>query len=349
MAEETPAAAGTPAPGPTAGGLLRRAREAQGLHIAVLAASLKVPQRKLEALERDRLDELPDATFARALAQTMCRALKIDPAPVLDLLPRAGAGGATLDQVSAGLNTPFRDKTSAVEPAVGLVLRHPATVLVGLLLAAALALWFWPRKPAAPIPVPVTESVPPPHPPGPGELGRKGGDHRWRRTGARAVDDQHRHGGRHRHRDPGQGTRHRGLGDGAHHRQHARGGRGGAAHPRAARPHGHRRAADRRLPLQRPPSAHRVPGDGPGAVEVPHQPGQCRQGRQEGPPVRDDGRGGDEAPESGAHRRQLGQPGPGTAGVDDGRERAARRALGRPPGHVPGADRIGARLGHLRP
>jgi (E)-4-hydroxy-3-methylbut-2-enyl-diphosphate synthase len=29
--------------------------------------------------------------------------------------------------------------------------------------------------------------------------------------------------------------------------------RGGAAHPRAARPHGRRRAAGRRLPLQRPP------------------------------------------------------------------------------------------------
>jgi cytoskeleton protein RodZ len=164
MADETPIAAATPAPVPTAGSLLRRAREAQGLHIAVLAASLKVPQRKLEALERDRLDELPDATFARALAQTMCRALKIDPAPVLELLPRAGAGAAALDQVSAGLNTPFRDKPSAVEPAVGLVLRHPATVIVGLLLVAALALWFWPRTPAVPAPPPVTETLPTPPP-----------------------------------------------------------------------------------------------------------------------------------------------------------------------------------------
>jgi (E)-4-hydroxy-3-methylbut-2-enyl-diphosphate synthase len=59
-----------------------------------------------------------------------------------------------------------------------------------------------------------------------------------------------------------------------------------AAHPRAARPHGHRRAADRRLPLQRPPPADRVPGLRRGAVQVPHQPRQRGQGRQEGPPVR---------------------------------------------------------------
>ena len=71
----------------TAGGLLRQARQAQGLHIAALAAAIKVTPRKLELLEADRLDELPDATFTRALAQTVCRTLKIDAAPVLALLP----------------------------------------------------------------------------------------------------------------------------------------------------------------------------------------------------------------------------------------------------------------------
>ena len=55
------------------GALLREAREAQGLHIAALAAAIKVTQKKLELLEADRFDALPDATFARALAQTVCR------------------------------------------------------------------------------------------------------------------------------------------------------------------------------------------------------------------------------------------------------------------------------------
>ena len=51
---------------------------------------IKVAPRKLEALEADRYDELPDLTFTRALAQTVCRALKIDAEPVLAKLPPAG-------------------------------------------------------------------------------------------------------------------------------------------------------------------------------------------------------------------------------------------------------------------
>lgn len=160
MAEPTPDGAVTPAP--TAGSLLRKAREAQGLHIAMLAASLKIPQRKLEALERDRLDELPDVTFARALAQTVCRALKIDAEPVLALLPRAGP--AALDQVSAGLNTPFRDRPAAIDPAVGQLLRHPATAIVLVLAAAALAVWFWPRAGDDRM-APTSTEMPPTRPP----------------------------------------------------------------------------------------------------------------------------------------------------------------------------------------
>lgn len=144
MADDAPQA---PA---TAGGRLRQAREAQGLHIAALAASLKVPVRKLEALERDRYDELPDATFTRALAQTVCRALKIDAAPVLALLPRAEA--VALDPISAGINAPFRDKNAGAEPVLGGLLRHPATAIVALLAAGAAAVAFWPRGLSLPVP-----------------------------------------------------------------------------------------------------------------------------------------------------------------------------------------------------
>ncbi len=67
----------------TAGALLRSAREASGLHIAALAVSMKVPVKKLEALEADRYEALPDAVFVRALASGVCRALKVDPEPIL--------------------------------------------------------------------------------------------------------------------------------------------------------------------------------------------------------------------------------------------------------------------------
>lgn len=121
----------------TAGAWLRRARQQRGLHIAALAVMLKVPQAKLEAVEADRWDDLPDATFARALATAMCRALKVDAAPLLGMLP---VGQHALD-VSPGLNQPFRDRGGLDEG--GRVLARP--VIWGpavLLLAAAAIYWF---------------------------------------------------------------------------------------------------------------------------------------------------------------------------------------------------------------
>lgn len=92
----------------TAGELLRAAREQQGVHLAVLAASLKVAPRKLELLESNRYEELPDPTFARALALSMCRALKIDPEPVLARLPQPHSH--RFETMAGGLNQPFRDR-----------------------------------------------------------------------------------------------------------------------------------------------------------------------------------------------------------------------------------------------
>ena len=89
------------------GEVLRAAREAQGLSIDHLAANLKVAPAKLIALEEGRLQALPDASFARALAQAVCRALKIDPAPVLAGLPAARV--AVLGQEKPPLNQPFKE------------------------------------------------------------------------------------------------------------------------------------------------------------------------------------------------------------------------------------------------
>jgi cytoskeleton protein RodZ len=122
--------------GRSAGSLLRAARERQGLHIAALAAAIKIPQRKLEALESDRHDELPDATFTRALALTVCRALKIDAAPVLAQLPQVGR---PLADVAGGLNAPYRERPGRTEPAHLGPMRHPlAWAALAVLVAAAL-------------------------------------------------------------------------------------------------------------------------------------------------------------------------------------------------------------------
>jgi cytoskeleton protein RodZ len=128
---------------PTAGAMLQRAREAAGLHVAALAVSLKVPVRKLEALEADRYEQLSDAVFVRALASSVCRTLKIDPQPVLDRLPQSSAPRLIRD--SDGLNAPFRGPLDGAAPAWSGQLSKPVILSVFGLLLAALVLIFLPR------------------------------------------------------------------------------------------------------------------------------------------------------------------------------------------------------------
>lgn len=161
MSELGTSGAATAAGGsPSAGSLLRTARQAQGLHIAALAASIKVSQRKLELLEADRLSELPDATFARALAQTICRSLKIDPTPVLAALPQAP--GFRLNTVDGGMKTPFRDRPGRHDPAHAFALGSPAVWAAALIAAAALLVLLMPAQWAASIQALISGSPPAP-------------------------------------------------------------------------------------------------------------------------------------------------------------------------------------------
>lgn len=126
------------ADGVTAGMLLRRAREAAGLHVATLAVSLKVPVRKLEALEEDRYDQLSDAVFVRALASSVCRTLKIDPQPVLERLPQSSKPRLVQDR--EGINAPFRAPGDGPKPSWVEALMRPTTLAVAALLIGALVI-----------------------------------------------------------------------------------------------------------------------------------------------------------------------------------------------------------------
>ncbi len=94
------------------GDALRRAREAQRISIEVMAANIKVSVAKLDALESGRFNELPDANFTRALAMTLCRVLKLEPAEVLAGLP-AARQVAWLSETPS-LNQPFKASRSSI-------------------------------------------------------------------------------------------------------------------------------------------------------------------------------------------------------------------------------------------
>jgi len=130
----------------SAGALLRAAREGQGLHIGALAVALKVPVKKIEALEADRLQELPDMVFVRSMAMSICRVLKINPQPVLALLPEALE--SRLKPMDGGLNTQFRDTTLASQGAWRNQLLSPIGLGTMALLVTTVAIWVW-RSPAS--------------------------------------------------------------------------------------------------------------------------------------------------------------------------------------------------------
>ncbi len=129
---------------PSAGTTLRQLRESAGVNAAVLASAMKVSVQKLEALEADRLDLLPDVTFARGLASSICRSFGTDPAPVLERRPVVAPG---LPSSSSGINQPFRRASDGPASMLSGSFSRPLLIAVALLLAGAALLWLLPTLP----------------------------------------------------------------------------------------------------------------------------------------------------------------------------------------------------------
>jgi cytoskeleton protein RodZ len=149
MTEPTVSVARAPEPEadtPDGAGLtLRRAREAAGMHPETLAATLKIPVWKLEAIEADRWDLLPDAVFARALAASICRTLKVDSAQVLGRLPLVKPRLLAEDP---GINAPFRGASGVNSGGATLFnLSRPLLLAVVALFLGALILVLMPSSP----------------------------------------------------------------------------------------------------------------------------------------------------------------------------------------------------------
>ncbi|MDR0275805.1 MAG: helix-turn-helix domain-containing protein [Burkholderiaceae bacterium] len=163
MTESTPlpGAPENPAPsstnldsaGASAGALLRQLRQAAGMDAGALAVILKVPVRKIQALEADRLEQLPNLLFARSLAGAICRALRADASAVLARMP-AVAMTVPREQ-AASINQPFRRSSEGPTPMLAARPSSPRLILMVVLLAGAALLMLWPTlpvRPGAPLP-----------------------------------------------------------------------------------------------------------------------------------------------------------------------------------------------------
>lgn len=129
--------------GLTAGSIMRRAREAAGISVEILAVSLKIPAKKLEALESDGLHTIHDAVFVRALASGVCRHLKLDPAPVLAKLPQNETPRISKDE--RGINQPFRASGDSSGGGFMRLVTTPQTLFVAVLVAGIAAMLWLPE------------------------------------------------------------------------------------------------------------------------------------------------------------------------------------------------------------
>ena len=146
MSPDTQVAPGTVS---SAGALLQQMREAAGVHIAAVAASLKVPVEKLEALKANRHEAFSDVVFMRGLASSVCRHLRVDATPVLALLP--GGTPTPLPQ-QRSLNATYKDSQPKPQPSsTGKALEPRSSKVLGLtvllILVATLGVALYPTVP----------------------------------------------------------------------------------------------------------------------------------------------------------------------------------------------------------
>lgn len=146
----------------TAGQMLSRAREAQGLSRSQIAELTKIPERHLLAIEENNFAALPARTYAVGFSRNYARALGVNEAEIARLV-RAELDGAPIEQPARAATFEPGDPARIPSSAFAWL----AAILALGVIVAGLAFWRSYYSPAAELP-PIAADVPPPRPaPGP--------------------------------------------------------------------------------------------------------------------------------------------------------------------------------------
>jgi cytoskeleton protein RodZ len=99
--------------------------------------------KRIEALENGQMDMMPDMVFVRALTSSICQALKIDPAPILEKLPKAVSPRLNRDDI--GINTPIGVSGSSKDSVLFGLFTSPWFLGIVFLCAGAAGIYLWPK------------------------------------------------------------------------------------------------------------------------------------------------------------------------------------------------------------
>jgi cytoskeleton protein RodZ len=143
MTEPTHAPAAMPPPGaprggpaPSAGAMLRSAREAMGLSLDAVAQQLKLAPRQVTALEDGDFARLPGRTFVRGFLRNYARLVRVDPDRVLSALAEGDA--SSLDAPALQPTAPTMGELPATDrPRAGWTRWAIPLTLVAVIAAAA--------------------------------------------------------------------------------------------------------------------------------------------------------------------------------------------------------------------
>lgn len=86
---------------------LRRGREATGLSLEDVSTQLKITSRRVDALESERLEDLPEGPFLRGLLRNYAKLLGMEAEPLLAQLPSQTSAASSLDLAMPTLQAPM--------------------------------------------------------------------------------------------------------------------------------------------------------------------------------------------------------------------------------------------------
>ncbi len=145
---------------------LRRERELRGITLDEISRETKISVRFLEALESDKLDQLPGGVFRRGFVKTYARYIGLNEDKVLQDYALLVTGPESEDEATGGEGFPSRKPSATIVPSLSL------KVTLGLLLVivlVAFSLWYlrWTstrtqaqRFPAPPVSAPQQVAAP---------------------------------------------------------------------------------------------------------------------------------------------------------------------------------------------